>query len=335
MTTKSMKQRLRRVAGKAANKKKAARRSSRRALINHLEKEASDAKSRSFDEQAGGAKGSATDQYDRKKNLPSPKGDDAEMDYDWEAGEGYPSDGNSPAGLGSGDKSESGKSKSKQQALDDADEERRKNTSEMEPMTHNDPSRPRPKLSSAKRRQWRRKRIAELKKALTDEEARNLDTTELSSKDLGNPMSKEQVAKMDAKAPASARKNAFKVYQLAKEKIPALFGSGGQAIAQANDQLEDAIMSNDLRKMKAAMAMLLTQVQAKAKENMQEMVALGKTIRTVFKGMSPKMASSQATAERFSYLSTHHAMVEKFDHELKRAAVLMRMASKQVESLQF
>lgn len=315
MTTESMKQRLRRVAAQAAQKKKASRREARRRLIARLEKDATDVKSRSFEEQTGGGKGSAADEYDRKSNLPKPKGDDPKLDYDWEAGEGYPNEGTSSAGLGSGGPDAGGKSKSKQQALDEASEKNKKNTSEMEEVTKTDPSRPRPKLSAAKRRAWRKKRIAELKQALS----KNAFNPE------GDPEMKQMFQKMEEDdAAARAPRTKGVAPKEVRVKADQLQKTLGKALAQflpklqeANDNLEMAVTGGKLAEIKGALGQLLTTTQFVMKN---VLVPQGGQLQKLMMGLR----QASAKDERFKVTYTRLA---RMDEELSRARTLIRMAA--------
>ena len=186
--------------------------------------------------------------------------------------------------------------------------------------------------SVEERRAWRKKRIAELKKSLAsfpvEEEDTDSEEEEASEEESASTKKADVMPggnRQDQKASKSDRVNAFKVYQMIKEKVPLLFGREAEDLASLNETLEDAIMSNDQSKIRASLSMLLAKIQAKAKNRMQEMSALGKTIRLVHKKMDPRVAST-----RFAYVAEHVQIVDKFDRELKRAEVLINLAAKNI-----
>lgn len=312
MTTESMKQRVRRVASKAAQKKGATRRSARQRLIAKLEKEGQDTKSRSFDEQPGGGSGSADDQYDRKKNLPKSRGDDPKTDYDWEQGEGYPHGGDS-AGLGSGGGEDLEATKQKQKALDEATEEHRKNTSEMEPMTHGDPSRPRPKLSSAKRRKWRRKKMAQLKASLS----------KTAFDPEGDPEMKKMFSDMaaeDAAAKAPKPKGIGKSRELGpllqlQQNIGKGLATFLPKLQEANSDLEMAVTGGKMSEIKGALHKVMTVFQMTMKN---VLMPHGARIK--------KILGVQAAANDARFKVTY-ARLSRLDEELSRSRTLIRMAA--------
>lgn len=322
MTTETMKRRLRRVAAKANQKKQADRRTARKTLIAKLEKRAEDGpKSRSFEEQEGGASSSAADAYDRKKNLPKSKGDDAKLDYKWEAGEGYPNDGDSPADMGSGspDIASDGK-KSKQKALDEADEQRRKNTSEMEPMSASSPSRPRPKLSSTdKRRQARRKRIAQLRASLqktaldgTDsmlsEHAR--DDAEWKGREDEAKKLLNQRKKSPGEAPKDVIQKAYAVIQL-----PEFLKSMLPKLEQANEELSHQINLGDMKGISQALPAAvnaLTQMMQK--------------VMPAARGAAQLKVQLRAASAKSRKARRMHARLSRLEDELSRSRTLIRMA---------
>lgn len=316
MTTKSMKQRIRRVATQAAQKKGATRRSSRQTLIAKLEKEAQDTKSKSFDEQPGGGTGSADDQFDRKKNLPKSKGDDPKTDYDWEQGEGYPHASDQEKSLGSGgDDPEA--TKQKQQALDEAAEENRKNTSEMEPMTHGDPSRPRPKLSSVKRRKWRRKKMAQLKASLSKTAFNPEGDPEM--KKMFSDMAAEDTA---PKAPAPKPKGVGSSQQL--KPLLALSQNIGKGLSvwlpklqEANSDLEMAITGGKIGEIKGHMGKLMTTFQGVMRN---VLVPHGSRMQKLLGGLR----QASVKDKRFKVTYTRLA---RMDEELSRSRTLIRMAA--------
>lgn len=310
MMTKSMRQRLRRVSAKAAKKKSNSRRSSRRSLIARLEKD-SDVKSRSFDEQSGGPSGTADDQYDRKKGLPKTRGDDPKLDYTWEQGEGYPHGGDE-AGLGSGAGKDLKSKKQKQKALDEADEERRKDTSEMEPLTHTKPSRPRPKVSSAKRRSWRKKKIAALKKQL-DKTAFNAE---------GDPEMKKMFSDMEqGDSPAakptrtkgvadkSTRVSAFKIHKTIAKFLPKM--------QEANDNLEMAVTGGKTNEITAAMVKLMSTSRFVIKN---VLIPQGGQMTKLLSGLR----QASVKDKRFTVIATRLA---RMDAEFSRSRTLIRMAA--------
>jgi len=322
MTTETMKQRLRRVAAKANQKKAAGRRTSRKKLIARLEKEAAEAadhKSRSFDEQSGGASTSAADKYDRKKkNKPSTRGDDPKTDYDWEAGEGYPNEGSSSADLGSGQPDAGSKKKSKQQALDEADEERRKNTSDMDPMDASNPSRPRPKLSSAQRREWRRKRIAQLKKSLS----------KVAFNPEGDPEMKKMFSDMEAEdAAAQSPRTKGVAPKQVRVQADQIQKTLGKALAQflpklqeANSDLEMAVTGGKLDEIKGALNKVLTTSQFVMKN---VLIPQGGQMQKLMMGL--RQASVQDDRLRQTYLR-----LSRMNEELSRSRTLVRMAASHI-----
>lgn len=314
MTTKSMKQRMRRVATQAAQKKGAIRRSARQALIANLEKGAQDTKSRSFEEQSGGEKGSADEQYDRKKVLPKTRGDDPKTDYDWEQGDGYPHASDQEKSLGSGgDDPEA--TKKKQQALDEAAEENRKNTSEMEPITHNAPSRPRPKLSSAKRRKWRREKMTQLKASLS----------KTAFDPGGDPEMKKMFSDMaaeDAAAKAPQTKGVGSSQQL--KPLLALSQNIGKGLSvwlpqlqEANSDLEMAITGGKIGEIKGQLGKLLSTFQG-VMQNV--LVPHGTRMQKLLGGLRQAAVKDK----RFKVTYTRLA---RMDEELSRSRTLIRMAA--------
>ncbi len=314
MTSKNMASRIRRVQA-AARKKKIAELegnavSPRRQKIAELEAELKQAvKSKSKDKDDGKGKkpgATASEKYDRKKVQPKPKGKKDESKLDKSTGDaepvGYPFSGDTQGGIGSG-KPKSDSKKSKQKALNDADKKRKELTSETPGLKKT----PKPKLSAAEQRDWRRAKIAELKKALTSEEIENLDTTELESSDLQD---------ITDQASKKQRVPAAQVLEQAKKLVPLMT----QQLQQANDMLEDAIMGNNLQKVKGALAFLLTKIQQVTKG---EIVPLGATIRKLMGTLSAKQASS----EKYASLVQGAHMISKLDEEFSRSKHLMRMAA--------
>jgi hypothetical protein len=328
-----------RVATQAAKKKGASRRSARRRLIARLEKEAADSKSRSFDEQPGGGKGSADDQYDRKKNLPKPKGDDANLDYPWEQGEGYPHSSDAP-GLGSGGGEDLKKTKQKQKALDESDEQNKKNTSEMEPYTHGDPSRPRPKLSSAKRRAWRKKKIAQLKKslsktALTEEE---LKVRERMEKEDAAKQQLQQQQQQPREKPADeasmdSGKAAFKIMNSiggdGTKENPGLLGrlaNISKRLHAGNEELSHRLTEGKSHEMAAALGLVMSPLQDVIKYVVPEATAITKLMHGLQREMGGRTASTKK-AKRYRRV---HANVVRFNDELSRARTLVNLAVSQI-----
>jgi hypothetical protein len=322
MTTKSMASRIQRVQASARRKKMAELESkpelsARKRKIAELEaslKKAEGAKSESTDKDDGkGAKPGATaaDKYDRKKNQPKPKGDKADAKLDKPTGDakpdGYPFKGNQKGGLGKGEPKDT--KKSKQQALNDADAKRKELTSETPPLK----ATPKPKLSSTKegKKTWRRTKIAELKKALMGQTPdAEMDTTELGDKDVQD---------VSGKASKEQRVPAAKVLEQAKKIVPMMT----QELQQANDVLEEAIMGNNLQKIKGALTLLLTKIQNVTKS---EIVPLGATIRKLMSMLSPK----QAASTKFASVVEGSRIVAKLDEEFARSKHLMRMAANRI-----
>jgi len=314
-----MKARLRRVAAQASKKKTAARREARRNAIARLEKEAGDAKSRSFDEQPGGGTGSAADKYDRKKGLPKTKGDDPNMDYDWEAGEGYPFKGD-PAGLGSGG-SDADSTKQKQKALDDADAKRKELTSETPAMTDGSPSRPRPKLSSTKKKRInRRKKIAALKASLT-KTAFNPE---------GDPKMRKVFDDMDAPGPLDKKPAAPSKGIAPKQtriEVDTLQKSIGKALAQflpklqeANDDLESAVTGGKMDEIRRSLSNLMS-VSKFVMRNV--LVPHGGKMQKVL------MSLRQASAKK-SKVGVTATRLARMDDEMSRSRALIRMAASHI-----
>ena len=317
MTTESMKQRIRRVAAQASQKKGSSRRSARRSLITRLEKEAADVKSRSFEEDKGGGKGSAEEQYDRKKGLPKPKGDDPNLENPYEPGEGYPHSGD-PAGLGSGGEDPK-KSKAKQKALDEAAEENRKNTSEMEPFTHGDPSRPRPKLSSAKRRAWRKKKMAELKSALYKNAFNPEGDPEM--KKMFSDMAADDAAAKKPKSKGVAPKEQLKPLLVLQQNIGKGLATFLPKLQEANSDLEMAVTGGKMQEIRDSLNKLMSVFQM----TMQNvLIPHGGRIKKML-GVVPRQAAAQS--KRFKVL---HTRVARLDEELSRSRSLIRMAATQV-----
>lgn len=319
MTTKSMASRIQRVQAAARRKKIAELEpkpelSARKRKIAELEaslKKAEGAKSESTDKDDGkGAKPGATaaDEYNRKKNQPKPKGDKADAKLDKPTGDakpdGYPFKGDQKGGLGKGAPKDT--KKSKQQALNDADAKRKELTSETPPLK----ATPKPKLSSTT--SWRKQKIAELKKALLKDQAPDaeMNTTELGAKDVQD---------VSGKASKEQRIPAAKVLEQAKKVVPMMT----QELQQANDMLEEAIMGNNLQKIKGALTFLLTKIQNVTKN---EIVPLGATIRKLMSLLSPKQASS----EKYASLVQGSRLVAKLDDEFARSKHLMHMAANRI-----
>jgi len=320
-TNKSMASRIQRVQASARRKKIAELESkpaltSRKRKIAELEaalKKAEGAKSESTDKDDGKGKKpgqTAADKYDRKKVQPKPKGDKADAKLDKPTGDaepvGYPNKGDVDGSLGKGSPKKDSK-KTKQTALNDADKKRKELTSETPPLK----STPKPKLSSADRKDWRKSKIAELKKALLNQtELDDLNTDEVNPKDMQD---------VTGKATKEQRVPAAQIMQQVQKLVPALT----QQLSQANDMLEDAVMGSDLQKIKGALAFLLTKIQNITKS---QIVPLGATIRKLMGTLSPKQASS----EKFASVVESAHMVSKLEDEFSRSKHLMRMAANRV-----
>lgn len=317
-TNKSMASRIQRVQAAARKKKiaelEAPALSSRTKKIAQLEaelKKAGGATSKSKDKDDGAGKkpgATASDKYNRKKVQPKPKGNKSDAKLDKATGDadpvGYPFDGDMGSNLGKGKPKKDSK-QSKQKALNDADKKRKELTSETPKLKKT----PKPKVSAA-RKDWRKAKIAELKRALTSDEAANLDTTELESGDLQD---------ITDQASKQQRVPAAEVLEKAKQLVPLMT----QQLTQANDMLEDAIMGNNLQKVKAALAFLLTKVQLITKG---QIVPLGATIRKLMGALTTKQASS----ENYAPLVQGAHMVAKLDDEFSRSKHLMHMAANRI-----
>jgi hypothetical protein len=322
-TNKSMASRIQRVQAAARKKKiaeleSAASASPRKQKIAELEaalKQAEGVKSKSTDKDDGKGKkpgATASEKYDRKKVQPKTKGTKSDAKLDKATGDaepvGYPfNNGDTKGNLGKG-KPKADSKKSKQTALNDADKKRKELTSETPDLKKT----PKPKLSSADRKDWRKAKIAELKQALLSGQAPDseMDADEVAPGDMQD---------VTGKATKEQRVPAAQVLQQAQKLIPALT----QQLQQANDMLEDAVMGSDLQKIKGALTFLLTKIQQITKG---QIVPLGATIRKLMSTLSPKQASS----EKYASLVQGAHMVAKLDDEFSRSKLLMRMAANRI-----
>jgi len=287
----------------------AARSKARKEKIAELEK-AIKSKSSDKDDGAGPkAKGTAADKFKKNKSQPKVKGDKKDSKLDKSTGEavpvGYPFDGDTKGGLGKGSPPKDTK-KSKQKALSDAKNKAKELSSDTPKLK----STPKPKLSSAaEQREWRRAKIAELKTALMPASDDEMDTEELSEKDM-----------LGVQRPGDASKEqrlpAVKVLEKAQTILPAIT----QQLQQANDMLEEAVVGNNLQKIKGALAFMLTKVQELTKG---QIVPLGATIRKLMSQLSPKQASSA----KYASVTQSAQLLTKLDEELSRSKHLMRMAA--------
>jgi len=307
MSTERMKNRISRVV--SATKAKV-----RRERIAELE---SSLKSKSTDKDDGKGskpKQTASDKYKKDKVQPKVKGDKKNSKLDKSTGEaspvGYPFSGDTEGGLGKGAPKKDSK-KSKQTALNDAKKKAKELSSDMPELK----STPKPKLSSAESREWRKAKIAELKTALLPGQASDdeMDTEELSEKDMIGVQRPGDAAKQQ-------RMPAVKVLEKAQAILPVVT----QQLQQANDMLEEAVVGNNLQKIKGALAFMLTKVQELTKG---QIVPLGATIRKLMSQLSPKQASS---AKYASVTQSSH-LLSKLDDELSRSQHLMRMAANQIK----
>jgi hypothetical protein len=300
MTTSTMNDRLRRVSAAA-----------RRKMIEALEKEAakkkapSKPKSESFPEDKAQAKQTAVDKRSPSKELskvkPTNKRDKVTPRRKEEvADKGTPK-------------------KTKQKALDEADKKRKELTSETPPLK----STPKPKVKAkiADAGDARKAKIAELRRALMED----LDTRELDEGDLGSPLSKNQVAKENAKGSDAQRKPVFQLYEMVKGKLPAI-QQALATISKANDGLENAVMSNDVRQMRAALSLLLDTIRKNSKALLGELVPVTQTIRKVFDSLGQAKAAS--AGNKFAdEVTASYKLVAKLNHEVERAKTLSRMAA--------
>lgn len=297
MTTNRLKLRIQRAQASARKKK-----------IAELEtqlKKATGVKSLSTDVDDGkGPKAKSTAADKSKRNAPKTKGskEDAKLDKSTGGGPvGYPNNGEVPGGLGKGNKKDT--KVTKQKALDDADKKRKSLTSETPELKKT----PKPKLSSADRKDWRKKKIAQLKQALLGQTPdAEMDTDEVAPADMQD---------ITGKASKEQRVPAAQVLQQSQKLVPMLT----QNLQQANDMLEDAVMGSDLKKIKGALVYLLTQIQTITKS---QIVPLGATIRKLMTTLNPKQASSEKSAS----VVQSSKLIEKFDNEFSRSKHLMHQA---------
>lgn len=294
MATKSMIARFQRVQASARQKKIAELEKSAAEEIRLAKKKAVlKNKSESTDKDDGKGPTAKTTAKDKSKlPAPKPKGNKADAKLDVKGPAGEPK--KSPK-------------ETKQKALDKATAKRKEITSETPPLA----ATPKPKLSSTTdRKAWRKAKLAELKIALNTPNPAVLD-------EMG-----EEVAEMpntQGKASKQQRVPAFQILQRAQKLIPMMT----QQLTQANDMLEDAVMSSDLQKIKGALTFLLTKVQEITKG---EIVPLGATIRKLMGGLSPKQASST----KFAPVTKSAHALGKLDSEFARSKLLMRMASNKI-----
>ena len=303
MSTNKMKERMSRVVASAHAK-------ARREKIAELEKATKSFSSDKDDGKGSKPSGTASDKFKKNKNQPKPKGDKKDSKLDKSTGEaspvGYPFSGDTDGGLGKGAPKKTNK-KSKQKALNEAKDKAKSLTSDIPKLKDT----PKPKLSAAEHREWRRAKIAELKTALLPGQAPDdeMDAEELSEKDM-----------IGVQRPGDAGKEqrlpAVKVLEKAKAILPALT----QQLQQANDMLEEAVVGNNLQKIKGALAFMLTKVQELTKG---QIVPLGATIRKLMSQLSPKQASSA----KYASVTQSAQLVQKLDDELSRSKHLMRMAA--------
>ena len=218
--------------------------------------------------------------------------------------------------------------KEKQKALDEATDSRQDVTSDIpklpstpKPKIKNStkqpdpPKLPKPKLSPASRKAWRKEKLAELRTALNNP-AKPSGVLDDMGEEVPEITDAPPSGKGTAKKPQLAP--AYHALQISQKLVPEITKSLGQA----NDMLEDAIMDANLQKIKGALAFLLTKIQEVTKHSI---VPMGATVRKLMQALSPKQAA--ARPKLAASVSAAVKNLDQLDSEFARSKVLMRMAS--------